>query len=277
MELNLNGLNLSGMLEGAKNSNSISSQIILNNLNTDGINLIAVDCLSSTNTVLKELASVGVPDKTVLIADCQTGGRGRLGKSFFSPNGTGLYMSVLVRAPMCADKALMVTPLIAVAVMNVISRFAQNVKIKWVNDIYIGDKKVCGILTESAFNDMNTTDYIVIGLGLNVFPPDKNFPAEFAARATSLFSNKEDCDIEKLTAMIIDSIFAHLTDFDTEYIVSAYTQNSWLDGKSVNVSTVTDCYSAKVLGIDEKLRLIVEKDSGEVVHLSSADVSTACD
>ena len=277
MESNLNGLNLSGMLEGANNSNSISSQIILNNLNTDGINLIAVDCLSSTNTVLKKLAAAGAPDKTVLIADCQTGGRGRLGKSFFSPNGTGLYMSVLVRAPMCADKALMVTPLIAVAVMNVINRFAQNVKIKWVNDIYIGDKKVCGILTESAFNDMNTTDYIVIGLGLNVFPPDKNFPAEFAARATSLFSNKDDCDIEKLTAMIIDSIFALLTDFDTEYIVSAYIQNSWLDGKSVNVSTVTDCYSAKVLGIDEKLRLIVEKDSGEVVHLSSADVSTACD
>ena len=262
------------MFENSRPSNIFSTKTIAEYIKDKSVNLIAVDRLSSTNTVLKSLSNV-LPDKTVLIADSQTQGRGRLNKSFFSPCGSGLYMSVLVRNNYSYKDALMITPLVAVAVLDIIKEYSNNAKIKWVNDIYIDDKKACGILTESSFNnETQLTDYIVIGIGLNVKNPENDFPNDIANIATTLFGEKINTNMDLLAANLINSVFSRLEKFDCKEIADIYAKNSYLDGKTVNVITATETYKAKVLGVDECLRLIIKNSDGEVVTLSSGEVST---
>ena len=245
----------------------------MNNLKDKSVNLIAVDRLSSTNTVLKSIYNI-VSDNTVLLADSQTAGRGRLNKNFYSPNNTGVYLSLLSKRKYTKDDALLITPLVAVAVLDVIKRYAENVKIKWVNDIYIDDRKVCGILTESSFDlKTNLTDYVIIGIGLNVFKPIDGFPSDISNIATSIFDDKDDCDINLIVAELINSINYYLSRFDINKIITEYTDNSYLDGKKVKFIELGHCYEAEVLGIDDHLRLIVKRNDGEIVTLSSGEVA----
>ena len=274
MENYANGLNTLKMFENSKPSNNFSTKKIMQYTEDKSVNLIAVDRLSSTNTVLKSLSNF-LPDKTVLIADSQTAGRGRLNKSFFSPDGSGIYMSVLIRKRFSYKDALMITPLVAVAVLDVIKDYSSNAKIKWVNDIYIDDKKVCGILTESSFNnETHLTDYVVIGIGLNVKRPNNDFPSNISNIATSLLDDKSNTDVDLLAAKIINSLLTKLYEHNLEEIANVYSKKSYLDGKMVSVITATETYRAKVLGVDENLRLIVKNNDGEIITLSSGEVST---
>ena len=123
------------------------------------------DTIDSTNNYLKKLAAEGAPHGTVAVANCQTGGKGRLGRSFQSPPGLGLYLSVLWRTGLRTDTLPMVTPLAAVAVCRAIEEICGlHCGIKWPNDLLLGGKKVCGILTESAFRPDGTPDWVVVGM-----------------------------------------------------------------------------------------------------------------
>ena len=267
-------LNMLEILENSNPSNIFLAESILQHIEDKSVNLITVDRLTSTNTILKSLSNK-LPDKTVLIADCQTDGRGRLNKNFYSPNGTGLYMSVLIRKSFPYDDALLITPLVAVAVLDVVKKYADNAKIKWVNDIYIDDKKVCGILTESSFdNETKLTDYVVIGIGLNVNRPIANFPDELFNIATALSDSFSEVDYNLLAARLINSLLSRLNDFNISDIANIYASNSYLDGKKVKVINQTSSYPATVLGIDDKIRLIVKNENGDVLTLSSGEVST---
>ena len=114
-----------------------------------GVSLEVYDCVDSTNTLLKKQADEGAPHGRVIIAREQTGGRGRMGRSFHSPRGTGLYISILLRPEMPPESVLLVTPMTAVAVCQALdSAQCPTPRIKWVNDIYVGGKKLAGILTE---------------------------------------------------------------------------------------------------------------------------------
>ena len=126
------------------------------------------DTLDSTNTQCKRLAAEGAAS-AVVTADCQTAGRGRMGRRFQSPPGLGLYLSVLWRTGLCAETLPTITPLAAVAVCRAIENVCGlHCGIKWPNDLLLGGRKVCGILTESAFRPDGTPDWVIVGIGVNV-------------------------------------------------------------------------------------------------------------
>lgn len=151
--------------------------------------LIWYDSIGSTNTEAKRLAAAGAPHGTVLIADHQTGGRGRRGRSFHSPAGTGIYMSLILR-PRCAPAELMhLTCAAAVAMCDAVEQAAAvRPGIKWTNDLVWGKRKIAGILTELGFDNRGTVDYAVIGIGINCNQQESDFPEEIRHVAGSLAS-----------------------------------------------------------------------------------------
>ena len=146
--------------------------------NKYGLDIIEKDSVTSTNTELIEMAKNGAKEGTVLIASEQTAGKGRTGKSFYSPEGSGVYLSILLRPDFKPEDALFLTTIAAVATAKAIESVSdKEAKIKWVNDVYLDNKKVCGILTESALSsDMEKLDYAVVGIGINLCPPEGGFP-----------------------------------------------------------------------------------------------------
>ena len=141
--------------------------------------------LVSTNQTAKQLALEGAPSGTIVLADEQTGGRGRRGRSFFSPSGTGVYFTVIFRSELAADRAVMITTAASVAAARAIDKVTggePHAQIKWINDIYLGGKKICGILTDAVANMENGSfEYIVVGIGINTNNKTEDFPEEFRA------------------------------------------------------------------------------------------------
>ncbi len=244
-----------------------------------GYEIYEYESLESTNTLLFERAKQGEQDKTVIVARRQTGGRGRRGKSFFSPKGTGLYMSLLVRKALSLDSLNYLTPAVAVAVANAIERVSgKNCGIKWVNDIFIDDKKVAGILTETKCDFENSMlDFAVIGIGINLTAPVGGFPQEIKNTAAAVF---DECDeavrlallqevILQLEEILLEEI---LNDFSPEAFMGEYKQRSILNGRQIEVVTQEGIMPATAICIDDEARLIIKTDGGERA-LTSGEVS----
>ena len=152
------------------------------------IRLSCLESVDSTNAYCKRLAAQGAPEGTLVIANAQTGGRGRMGRSFYSPPGLGVYMSLLLRPDAPADCVQSLTAFTAVAVCRAIEDTAElSPEIKWVNDILLDGKKLCGILCESAVG-AGGVEYAVVGIGLNVITRTEDFPPELRDTAGSLYS-----------------------------------------------------------------------------------------
>ena len=161
--------------------------------------ICAADEVTSTNTVLKEYAATAVTagrpiPPTVLLARKQTGGRGRLGRSFHSPDGTSLYMSVLLAPTLPPAESLCLTNAAAAACAESADAIRQaagiplknKIGIKWVNDLYLDGKKVCGILAEAALTPaMDALSWAVIGIGINLLPPTDGFPDDLSDRKST--------------------------------------------------------------------------------------------
>ncbi len=231
------------------------------------------DELDSTNRLAHELAKSGAPEGTVITAHRQTNGRGRLGRSFYSPDGTGLYMSLVLRPSLLPEQV----PLITTAAATAIARAAETLtgeamQIKWVNDVYRRGKKVAGILTEGAFNGTKTA-YAILGIGVNLAPPVGGFPPDIAEKAGALFD--APCEKhEELCTLILQNFetdYAHLTD---KPFLEEYRSRSLLNGKTVQLLSVDDMptETATVLGIDDDFALVVQTKNG-IRHLKSGDVS----
>ena len=141
--------------------------------------LLWFPCIDSTNTRARELARQGAPHGTVLIADRQTGGRGRMGRSFHSPGGVGIYMSVILR-PHCSPQALMhLTCAAAVALCDAVeSAVGFRPGIKWINDLVVQKRKIAGVLTELGFDSQGMVDFAVVGIGINCCQQQSDFPEE---------------------------------------------------------------------------------------------------
>lgn len=214
------------------------------------------ETLVSTNDEAKRMARQGAPEGTVIVAGMQTGGRGRHGKSFYSPEG-GLYMSLLLR-PRFSDMTL-ITPAAAVAVCREVNGYGFDCKIKWVNDIYKDGKKVCGILTESDVAE----GWAVLGIGLNTVTPGDGAPDI----AGGLFTDGKG-DNERLLHGVLAN-FAELyeklpeTDF-AEY----YRERSYLKGKTFSVNGVYYKYA----GVADGFGLLGEAD-GKITEFKSGDVT----
>ncbi len=241
------------------------------------LDIEVVPVVSSTSTVLKERAAQGAPHGTVLIAKEQTAGRGRMGKQFFSPVGTGIYFSILLRPDIPAAESLFLTTSAAVAVARAIEDVSsRKAGIKWVNDVYIENKKVCGILTEASFNiETNRLDYAVVGIGINICAPEGGFPKEIENIATAVFENQAESVNQSsvLIAHVLNYFFDYYKDFQNQSYVDEYIRRSIIIGKDICVIDGTQKTDALALKIDKNCRLKVRFDNGTEKWIHSGEVS----
>ncbi len=238
------------------------------------LNIEIFDELDSTNNYLKKLGSQGEKENHLVIALCQTGGRGRMGRSFYSPNGTGIYFSLLIHPEFSAEKSLFLTVMAAVSVAEAVMKYnKKDVKIKWVNDINIDGKKVCGILTEGAINADKKLDYAVVGIGINVIAPENGFPDDIKDIATAVFpGNTEENVKEKIVAEVVNKFFKMYNGVDTDF-AKRYKEYSYLTGKEINIISGETTRHATVIDITDDCHLLVKNENGEIEEILSGDVS----
>lgn len=257
---------------------SLSVQGIEAILGQSGYIINVEQSVTSTNTVLKELAQQGCPEGYVLIARQQTAGKGRLGRSFYSPPDSGLYLSVVLRPHMNVEDALFITTSAAVAVSRAIETCCDHqrtAQIKWVNDIYLDEKKVCGILTEAAIDfESGGLEYAVLGIGVNITPPEDDFPDGLSDTATSIFSSRKIGNLRnRLAAEILRELSALPDGFMSEKTLDEYRKRSLLIGKNAYALFKNEAKPCRVLGIDDRARLLVSFGDGSEQALSSGEVS----
>jgi BirA family biotin operon repressor/biotin-[acetyl-CoA-carboxylase] ligase len=233
--------------------------------------------LTSTNTVLKARASRGEREGSVIIAEEQTAGRGRFERSFYSPAGTGLYFSVLLRPAVKTSDATLITTAAAVAVAQAIEDVVGTpAQIKWVNDIFCGGKKVCGILTEGSFDmESGAMEYAVVGIGLNVIPPKNGFPGPVSNIATSVcgVENLEPGVRIRLIAGILKRFWGFYQNLSDRAFLAEYKARSMIVGKTIDVLSGGAVRPAFALELDDDCRLVVRFEDGTVQALSSGEVS----
>ncbi len=240
-------------------------------------NIIEYKCVDSTNLKMRELVSeeAELQDGTVIAADQQSAGRGRLGRSFYSPVGAGLYMSYLIKN---CDPALMpyYTPWTAVAVAEAIEESTgASAGIKWVNDIIIGERKVCGILAESVV-DRSGARHAIIGIGINLRGARDAFPPDIVGKASSLEAETGViCSPRELLLAIASSLdgFSRMSDARKSELFNGYRSRSVLLDRDVAVISPSGEHEAHVLAIAENYNLIVRYWDGSEGTLGSGEVS----
>ena len=236
------------------------------------------DTISSTNTKAKELAREGAPHGTVLIADHQTGGRGRLGRSFSSPAGMGVYLSVILRPNCPADALMHLTCAAAVAMCDAVEQVAAfRPKIKWINDLVFGGKKLGGILTELSVNpNTGLIDYAIIGIGINCCQTASDFPPEIQNMAASLsMVSGKAVTPPQLAAAMIEALVSMdrtlLTEKDKT--MDRYKKDCITLGKDILLVRGDDKSYATALDLDPDGGLIVRFADGSVKTVTSGEVS----
>ncbi len=260
-------------------SGRLSAQSVTKHLSDKAKSFFRVetkDKVTSTNTVIKELGEKGEAEGFVMIAQEQTHGKGRLGRSFYSPPGTGLYMSILLRPPFTADKALFITTSAAVAVARAIEETTgREAKIKWVNDIYCDGKKVCGILTEASMNFENAMlSYAVLGIGINISDPPGGFLPELREIVGSVCRDGAVGDIKsRLAASVLNSFLGFYEAMEEKAFLQEYRSRSFLTGEEVAYEVNGKKRHATVIDIDDMARLVVRLPDGSVETLGAGEVS----
>lgn len=239
-----------------------------------GKSAVFFESTDSTNTQAKLLAEQGAPEGTVVVAESQSAGRGRLGRSFFSPEG-GLYFSLILRPEFDADMVLFITVAAAVSASRAIeSVFGRECKIKWVNDIYSDDRKICGILTEGSLNAATRKfDYAVLGIGINLSPPQHGFPDELKDIAGSVLLKGAASSRMKaeLIRVFTDSFFSFYKHLEMKAFLPEYRARSFLNGRTVEYSLFGVEHHAFVVGIDDDARLILS-ENGKEFFLNAGEV-----
>ena len=230
--------------------------------------------IDSTSLRAREAAVAGAPHGYLVAAEEQTAGRGRMGRRFLSPPGSGIYLSYVLRPDVSPGQATLITSLAAVAVARAVERMAPvQIRIKWVNDLYLNDKKCCGILSEAGFDPgSDRLSYVILGIGVNVKPMD--FPPELRDIATSL-GNETCLDLSRnqLIAEISSELEALYGDLATGAFLSESRQRSNVIGRRILVIDGEKRYPAQALDIDNEGRLIVRTDDGILLPLGCGEVS----
>ncbi len=230
------------------------------------------DSLESTNTYARTLAEAGCLDGTVVLARTQTAGRGRFDRRFHSPLDCGMYLSLVVRPACDAEQSPYLTTAAAVAVAEAVEHITGcEVGIKWVNDLWMSGKKVCGILTEGAVDEHGRLRYAVIGIGLNIRAT--SFPEELADLVTSLEGETgEIYDIAEVTSEVLACLFKQFAHFTDHTHLAAYRVRSVLNGKRVAVTRGNETFEGVVSGIDDNGALLLARNDGTQIAVSSGEV-----
>ena len=248
----------------------INEKTIKDNLINKNIDIVIKETTNSTNDDVKSY--VGSSKLAVVIAENQIKGRGRNNRSFYSPSGKGVYMSILLTPNLPITDGVKITTFIAVAVANAIEKLSGlKVGIKWVNDLFINGKKVCGILTESGV-DFKTKklSYAVCGIGINCYGLD--FPSEISSIATSLEKEGKKIDRNLLIAEILNNLSCIESEILSGNYLAEYKNRSIILNKQVTVVSGQETFTAIAVDITDSGALIVNKN-GELVTVNSGDVS----
>lgn len=240
------------------------------------IELSVYPTLNSTNTMVREKAASGTPEGYTVIANGQTNGKGRSGRSFYSPSDTGIYMSILLRPHhYFAKEAMKLTTMAAVAVCEAIEAVSrEKAQIKWVNDVYVAGKKVCGILTEASFGlEDGLLEYAILGIGINVSPPKDGFPSELQNIAGAVFCEAPSDGKNHLAAEFLNRFMTYYSMYPKQGYVDGYRNRSLVIGKEIQVISANSPQKAVALDIDGDCRLIVQYEDGKIESLSSGEIS----
>ena len=258
-------------------SDVLSAAGVENYLKDQSLRIQVVDMVDSTNSAMKRMAAEGAPQGSVLIANEQSAGRGRMGRSFYSPPGTGIYMSLLLRPRTDAQRATLVTASAAVAVAEAIEHLAgEPAQIKWVNDVLFHGRKVCGILTEAAMDfESGMIDHVVLGIGVNTAVPAEGFPEELRGVAGAAFGAARVPELRcRLAAEILDRFMDYYACLGSQACYEAYKSRSMVLGKDVQLlSPGREAIPARVLDIDRDFALVVKTGEGQIQRVNAGEIS----
>ena len=236
-----------------------------------------LEVTASTNRAAKQAAlSDGAPHGAVIAARCQTEGAGRRGRRFYSPAESGIYFSVVLRPEKGVQDSLLLTTAAAVAVCRAVEDlFDKKLSIKWMNDLYYNGKKAGGILTE-AVSDFETgnLEFVVVGIGLNLYEPQNGFPEELKERATAILPRERKADRNLLIASVVNAL---LEEACRNAISPLYRQRNIVPGHRVRVVTSHREYEAQALKILSDGRLEVRDEKGKKEALAFGDISILLD
>ena len=262
----------------APEDDSLTAAGIAALLDTDfiGKDLLVIPSLTSTNSVLKE-QYLGRPHGFVLLAEEQTGGRGRLGRSFASPAGTGIYLTILLHPTLPIQHIQFITIAAAVAVAEAIGQTAGfDPQIKWVNDVLMEGRKLCGILTEAVIEgETGMVSSLVVGIGVNL-RPNSDWPDEVRAVAGALSEFGSVPRRAELAAAILsrfERAYTMLEQGERDSLLERYRSRLCCLGKEITVISPAATYEALCTGLDENGHLLVRDESGQEHTLSSGEIS----
>ena len=250
--------------------------LALLNFEKEGITPFYYDMTDSTNKRAREFAfenQNNIHTPAIFIAGGQTEGRGRMGRSFYSPAKSGLYMTLLIPFPSAHGEFACITSLCAVSVADAIFETSGvSVKIKWVNDIYLEDKKIAGILAESF--EVGEKRYIALGIGVNI--STRKFPEELSSKAASLFEDKKVKYGEfrfKLALAISKNLLTSLKASYASDYMDRYRKLSCVIGKRISFLRNSSMTEGIAENVTDTGALCVRLDSGELIELSSGEIS----
>ncbi len=235
------------------------------------------DSIDSTNTRAKQLAAQGAPHGTVLIADSQTGGRGRLGRSFHSPAGSGIYLSVILRPQCHASKLMHLTCATGVAMCSAVeSGCGIRPGIKWTNDLVFGKRKLGGILTELSLDAEGQASYAIVGIGINCSQMESDFPSEICPIATSLqIQTGNETDRSRVIAAMLVSLeeMSQKLLKQKEQIMAQYRKDCITVGQEISVVAGDSIRHGTAISVDDDGALLVCFSDDHIETVNSGEVS----
>ena len=240
-----------------------------------GSEVLHFDSLPSTNDRARDMASAGSPEGTAIVAGRQTSGRGRMGRSWSSPGGAGLYLSIILRPEVRPAEAQVITLAAAVAVCETLSMdFGARADIKWPNDVLVGGRKICGILVESAIEG-ESIQYAILGIGVNLGQTE--FPEEIRSTATSLLieTGKSVSPEEVMKPLFERLDFRYRQSLeDPSAVMGRWEElSSFARGCRVRVESSDSVIEGTTRGLSERGGLLIESGGGETREIVSGEVS----
>lgn len=260
-----------------------------------GCRIVLFDEIDSTNNYAKKLLAENIADQdeladvfgqpVVIVANSQTSGRGRLGREFSSPADSGIYLSIVLNTKLESASLPLLTMATSVATRRAIESVCNiSPSIKWVNDLYLKDKKICGILLETAnsFYASNNFAFVVIGIGINCFPG--SFPEELREIAGSISDAPNSFSRSELAAKVIDEVVSEVYNLDPASMLNEYREHCFILGRNVTVTDFANengsprSFLARAVDISDNGALIVEPmDGSQRISLFSGGVSVNLD
>lgn len=233
--------------------------------------------IDSTNNRARVLASEGYPEGTVVVAETQTAGRGRRGRSWYSPAHQGIYVSVILRPVLPLKEISRVSLVAAAAVAAALeSELSLQPRIKWPNDVLVDNKKIAGILSE-AVTDMDGVEYIVIGIGLNINIQIEDFPNDLRTPATSALAEHDHPDSR---VQVLQGLLLHLETYYHQLLAGNFAMTldkaksiSMVIGQEVRLDTVNGFTEGQAIDIDDSGFLLVRDQQGTIHTVMSGEIS----